>query len=282
MRLRIRHRTSYLYERPVRLGPHRIRLSPRSDGGITLDHHHLVVDPLPQARWQGLDPDGNLVTELRFSGETRHLHIESELDLRTTSSPAAAVGFPALLPAAEPYDPPLRQRLVPWLADAAVAPSVQELAVGLGSGSADGLAFLDALNRHLHQRLEREIREEGEAQRPEETLRRGSGACRDLTMLFLAVCRCHGWAGRFVSGYQAHGRPGARRRYLHAWPEVYLPEAGWRGFDPTHGTPVGETHVALAAAARPADAAPVEGSYRGEGPSRLETHLTIDTGDPGG
>jgi transglutaminase-like putative cysteine protease len=282
MRFRIRHRTTYLYERPVRLGPHRIRLSPRNDVGIALHHHHLAVDPLPQARWQGLDPDGNLVTELRFAGETRHLQIESELDLRTASTPPAAAGFPTVLPASAPYDPQLRQRLAPWLTDGAIAPSVQELALRLSSASSDGLAFLDALNRYLHQRLEREIREEGEAHTPEETLRRGSGACRDLARLYLAVCRCHGWAGRFVSGYQAHAHAGARRRYLHAWPEVYVPEVGWRGFDPTHGAPVGETHVALAAAARPADAAPIEGSYRGEGPSRLETRLTIDIEGAGG
>ena len=282
MRFRIRHRTTYLYERPVRLGPHRIRLSPRSDVGVALEHHHLVVDPPPRARWQGLDPDGNLVTELRFAGETRHLQIESDLDLRTGSGPPSAAGFPAALPASEPYEHRLRQRLAPWLADSAMAPAVRELAMRLGGSSCDGLGFLEALNRYLHQRLEREIREEGEAHSPEETLRRGSGACRDLAMLYLAVCRCHGWAGRFVSGYQAHGHAGAGRRYLHAWPEVYVPEMGWRGFDPTHGAPVGETHVALAAAARPADAAPVEGSYRGDGPSRLETRLTIETEDAGG
>lgn len=282
MRFRIRHRTTYLYERPVRLGAHRIRLSPRSDGALNLHHHRLVVDPPPKARWQGLDPDGNLVTELRFAGETGHLHIDSELDLRTAAPAAGSAGFPAALPVQEPYDPLLRQRLAPWLAAGEVGLSVRELALRLGSTSKDGLTFLDSLNRYLHQGLRREIREEGEAHSPEETLRRGSGACRDLAMLFLAVCRCRGWAGRFVSGYQARGRAGARRRYLHAWPEVYVPEAGWRGYDPTHGTPVGETHVALAAAARPADAAPVEGSYRGEGSSRLETRLTIETEDPGG
>jgi transglutaminase-like putative cysteine protease len=154
--------------------------------------------------------------------------------------------------------------------------AVRELADALGDGAEDGVAFLDALNRHLHGHFKPEIRDAGAARPPEETLRLGRGACRDLAMLFLAVCRRHGWAGRFVSGYQARGHPGARRRHMHAWPEVYLPGVGWQGFDPTHGLPVGEAHVALAAAADPADAAPIEGSFRGDASSRLAATLHIE------
>jgi transglutaminase-like putative cysteine protease len=56
---------------------------------------------------------------------------------------------------------------------------------------------------------------------------------------------------------------------LHAWAEVFVPGAGWSAWDPTHGVPVTDGHVALCAAPDQADTMPVEGSYYG--PARTAT-----------
>ena len=88
------------------------------------------------------------------------------------------------------------------------------------------------------------------------------GACRDFAVLFIDACRCVGLAARFVSGYQDAYRSMGKRD-LHAWAEVYLPGAGWRGYDPTRGLAVADHHVAVAAAADPQNAAPVTATYRG-------------------
>jgi transglutaminase-like putative cysteine protease len=88
-----------------------------------------------------------------------------------------------------------------------------------------------------------------------------SGSCRDFAVLFMAACQAVGLAARFVSGYQ-EGDEAQEARELHAWPEVYIPGGGWRGFDPTHGLAVCDRHVPLAAAAHPANAAPVSGKLK--------------------
>ena len=74
----------------------------------------------------------------------------------------------------------------------------------------------------------------------------------------MEVCRAVGIAARFVSGYQEGDREQQSR--LHAWVEVYLPGAGWRGYDPTLGLVISDRHIPLAASAIPKYAAAVEGT----------------------
>jgi transglutaminase-like putative cysteine protease len=60
-----------------------------------------------------------------------------------------------------------------------------------------------------------------------------------------------------------------------AWAEVYLPGGGWRGYDPSYGLAVSLEHVAVAAAAYPALAAPLSGTYRGNSAARLEVQISM-------
>lgn len=93
-------------------------------------------------------------------------------------------------------------------------------------------------------------------------------------MLYLAVARACGFAGRFVSGYYAPA--GVAENELHAWPELYIPGGGWRGFDPTAGLAVADRHVALAYAPDPLGAAPVDGTYRGSATATMTTDVAIE------
>lgn len=272
MRFSVSHLTAYQYDAPVRLAPHVLRLRPRDDGRLRLLACTLHVDPAPAAQRVVLDLDGNVITLLRFDDwPARELRVTSRFTLDTAAAQPEdeRIAWSAL--------DPLRARLAPWTA-AAPAAAVTSFALALRESGDTPLRFLRRLNTHLHQHLRREIRESGAAQAPEQTLAAGVGACRDLAMLFIAACRSQGLAARFVSGYQAGGDESRQRdrRYMHAWPEVYLPGCGWCGFDPTHGTAVADAHVALAAAAHPDDAAPLTGSYFGSAGSTLRTELQID------
>lgn len=279
MRFDVEHLTTYRYSDPVSLAPHAVRLRPRQDGGFREIGWSLLVDPAPAFRSEALDAEGNLVTRLWFERETRHLNIVSRftLELQGTAAPVVILDaehqrLPVDYPAGE------AQVLAPYRGDDA-DPLVRALAAKL-SDQADGdpLGFLALLTEALHRDIEREIRETGAPQSPVETLTRRRGACRDQTLLFLAAAHAAGFAGRFVSGYQDRSALATAERHLHAWPEVYLPGCGWRGFDPTRGIAVGPGHVAVAASLEAAGAMPITGSYFGTARSELSYEVRIATG----
>jgi len=277
MRIQVEHETCYDYDAPVRLGPHLVRLRPRLDGGSAEIDYSLEVEPLPTTRRECLDAAGNRVTRLWFGGEASRLRLAVTLDVETGDAEHYAARLEpdeARLPPA--YAAADAALLAPYLGLCGADPSLSALVEELSTAAdSDALSFLSLLNQRLHQQIEREIRPSGAAQTPAQTLARGRGACRDQAVLFIAVCRAVGLAARFVSGYQDRSAIEGEGRHLHAWPEVYLPNTGWLGFDPTRGIPVADGHIAVAAAANPSGALPVEGCYFGDAGSRLTFALRI-------
>lgn len=267
-RFAIRHRTTYRYTLPVAFAPHVVRLTPRADGAQCLSRQ-LLVSPTPLSAVDELDEHGNSCTRLSFGPNlSTVLDIESRIEVETRE--ASPRGMPASLPGL-PWAAPSADALAPfrWTPPSREVEAVAHALCGETLGAA--LPFFDRLCGYLYGNIERGLRLEGDAQSPEQTLASGRGACRDLTVLFLAVCRTLGVAGRFVSGYQGQEATPDGRRHLHAWPELFVPGLGWLGWDPTHGVRAGSGHVALSAAPDQASTMPVVGGYYFSGTSITST-----------
>ncbi len=278
IRFRIRHVTSYVFDRPVFLEPHTVRLTPRRDGYFHPRHHDLTVEPAPSGTSTVLDESGNTVQRVWFSGLTDSLRIVSTSD----GEALRANPFDYLIETPARTLPPRyssgeRAALAACLSSPphpAVAGFADRVVRSLGSREPSTPEFLSAVNAALADEHSSIVRPEGPPFSPEITLETREVSCRDLAVLSLAVCRSRGVAARFVSGYQA-GDPGQRDRDLHAWIEAYLPGAGWRAYDPTLGLVVADQHVAVAAAADWEDAAPITGTFRGTG-AISGLHTTIE------
>jgi len=260
MKFRIQHTTRYDYARAVNLAPHILRLHPRTDAHLLLQEYHCKIEPEPQVSNYCLDYADNVILRVEFTTPTRELIITSSFVATTIANDSELPAMPAELPvnySEEEVAHLAAYRQVPVLDES--AQSLMSTLVRESQG--DPLQFLQALNAYIYTNIQREIRDLGLPQTPQQTLTRHCGACRDLAVLFMTLCRAQGFAARFVSGYQAKAEVEHGQRYMHAWPEVYVPGVGWRGYDPTHATRVQDAHVAVTTSHTSTGAAPVEGSY---------------------
>ncbi len=272
------HTTTYRFSRSVYLEPHVFRLRPRCDAAQRLQYFEFLIDPKSAGLSEYLDLEGNCVARAWFTGVGDSLSVTARSGVETLrENPFDYIfGEPAAdrLPMA--YASELDLLLAPYRlredADASVAGFAASVA-----DEADGrpLSVLAALNRRIFQMCQVMPRDEGAPLLPRVTLAERRGACRDLAVLFVDVCRALGFAARFVSGYQL-GDPSKETQDLHAWAEVYIPGGGWRGYDPTNGLSVADRHVAVAAGMRPEQAAPITGTFRGTGvASQMQANIRI-------
>lgn len=287
MRYQIEHKTIYQYNQPVILKPHLLRLIPRSDAWQKLLKFSLSISPKPQNIAYITDLDGNYSVKIWFTKTTKKLTIKITNKIETLQeNPFNYLLESWALKLPIDYPSSLLTQLQTYLQpdgftlDTTVQQLAQEI---LYQAEDDTITFLSILNQEIYQNCQYLTRETGYPWPAGITWTKKQGSCRDFVVLFMEVCRAVGLATRFVSGYQ-EGDPDQELLDLHAWVEVYLPGAGWRGYDPTHGLAVSDRHIALAASAKPNYCAPVVGFAAPATPiiksgqsleSKMEAHINI-------
>jgi uncharacterized protein (DUF2126 family) len=265
------HKTHYRYDRRVSLGPQIVRLRPAPHCRTPILSYSLKVRPEKHfINWQQ-DPQSNYLARLMFPEPTTEFYVE--VDLIAEMGVYNPFDF-FLEPSAEEfpfsYEPVLARELRPYLELEPAGPRLTELLAKIPRERMRTIDYLVALNQRVKDEIGYVIRMEAGVQSCEETLGLRTGSCRDSAWLLVELLRHVGLASRFVSGYliqlqadvkplEGPAGPTADFTDLHAWGEVYLPGAGWIGFDPTSGLLAGEGHIPLACTPYAASAAPITG-----------------------
>ncbi|MGR8949545.1 MAG: transglutaminase family protein [Gammaproteobacteria bacterium] len=282
-RIRIQHKTTYSFREEVNLLPHKLMIRPREGHDIYIENSLLQISPANNVKWQR-DIYGNSIGIVTFAEPAKSLKIESDVVVRHYEErpldflvDEKALNFPFF------FDPAERVDLIPY--QTLCFPNDSEKLRGWLSGfwqpgqSIETFTLLDTISKFIVNSFTYNMREEAGVQRPAETLERGSGSCRDFATLFIEACRYFGLAARFVSGYLHCPESVNGHGSTHAWSEVYLPGAGWIGFDNTSGNIVGQEHIATAVTRHPADAPPISGSYSGGNNWRPRMTVRVDVNE---
>lgn len=279
----INHVTSYAYDRLVSLGPQIIRLRPAPHCRSKILSFSQKVTPEPHfVNWQQ-DAHGNWLARYVFPERAQEFRIEVDVvaDMSVYNPfdffiEDYAETFPFR------YADDLTPDLIAYRTPEPAGPKLKKWLNSIDLTPQRTIDFLVGVNQRLQEEINYLIRMEPGVQTPEETLTLKSGSCRDTSWLLVHIARHLGLAARFVSGYLIQLKPdlvaldgpaGTDKDFtdLHAWVEVYLPGAGWVGFDPTSGLLAGEGHIPLAATPHYASAAPIVG-----GVSKAEVEFGFD------
>lgn len=281
--LRIEHTNIYRYTRPVEWTTHRLMLRPAESHGLQVQSEALEIQPAHRISWEH-DVFYNSVAQVNFTEKADELIISSCYTVRQFNiNPFDFVmeiytnELPFEYQGDEVHD------LSPYLAqqfpeDMAV---VREWCQPFleWKGHSQTLDFLLTMNSAVAADFRYGRREEPGIQRPARTLELGTGSCRDFALLFMEAARVMGLAARYVSGYLCSMDDEKREEAsdaTHAWVEIYLPGAGWKGFDPTCGILAAGLHVRVAATRNPAQATPIRGSYLGEASLFRNMEVTVN------
>ncbi|MFK7770457.1 MAG: transglutaminase family protein [Mariniblastus sp.] len=272
IKVALHHHTSYVYDRPIKVGPQVIRLRPAPHCRTPIESYSLRVTPEDHfINWQQ-DPHGNFLARIVFEKEISHLTID--VDLVVNMSVINPFDFFVEADAENhpfEYKPEELIELKPYLVTEPVGKHLAAFLETIDHDHDRTIDFLVNVNQLLEKHIDYVVRMEPGVQSCEETLEKKSGSCRDSAWLLVQILRQLGLAARFTSGYLIQLKPDVKSldgpsgtnvdfTDLHAWTEVFLPGAGWVGLDPTSGLLTGEGHLPLASTPKFTGAAAITGA----------------------
>lgn len=263
-RVRIFHETEYLYHSPVILGYHKLLIRPRDGHDIRIESSKLDISPDSLVSWHRDELDNSVALVTFDDTPVSRLIITSEVVVAHYLSARTYLPLdPHVSSFPFRYSPSEQNLLAAYFDSSTSHPRVAEWTESVVGMETSTEAILHALTRSIYEQCTYQLRDEEGVQTPEQTLALSGGSCRDYAWLFVTATRSLGFASRFVSGYfNTEGTP-LEDGNTHAWAEVYLPGAGWTGFDPTSNQVSAENHIPVSVAINPEAIPPVSGMFTG-------------------
>lgn len=284
------HRTVYRYEKPVEHSTHMLRLAPTHDRLQRVLHHELDISVDCRER-EYEDVFGNQVRKLIIEAPYTELGIVARSRVRVLDTdPLSYRPLHARTTIPLVWMPWQRHMLTPYLLPPEL-PETQLLELidyarsFVKRNDDDLIDTLLDINATIFSDYEYLPGSTNLGTTAWEVYERRRGVCQDFTNLFICMARLLGVPARYACGYiytgPKHGNQASANQVQseasHAWVQLYLPEVGWKGFDPTNGILTQTDHVRVAVGRNYVDATPTSGTiYVGGGPETLLAEVRVE------
>ena len=285
-RYHLLHATEFRYDGPVSESYNEVRLRPIHDEMQSCLSFRLITNPVSRGTAYR-DSFGNWVHQFNILPEHHHLKVEAESVVLAHEAGIFPSGGIKLSELDDRRDE-LEEEFLDFMSPSSYVPHVPQLddLIAAASQGCDGTAsdFVRAASLMIHEKFSYVKGATHVNSSILDSLTLGAGVCQDFAHLLLGVIRKKGLPARYVSGYlvpESAASPNAKLQEViggsasHAWAEVYLPDLGWVGLDPTLGKPLGLQHVRIAYGRDYGDVAPVRGVYKGHAGQRLSVDVSL-------
>jgi transglutaminase-like putative cysteine protease/predicted glutamine amidotransferase len=278
------HRTAYRYAQPVERSSHIFRLAPVHDRLQSVKSFDLAISVPGQTR-DYEDVFGNRVHRLTIDSPFDEMVIEARSIVEVLDSDPLGFG-PLRVQSTIPlvWMPWQRQVLEPYLLppelpESQLAELIQYAMSFVKRNESDLLDTLLDINHTIHREYAYQQGTTTLDTTAFDTYVSRRGVCQDFTNLMICLARLLGVPARYVCGYIFCGPQHERQAMSeasHAWVQLYLPQVGWKGFDPTNGILTQTDHVRVAVGRNYLDATPTSGTiYVGGGGETLAVNVSV-------
>jgi transglutaminase-like putative cysteine protease len=283
--LAVKHITRYRYDQPIQRSSHCIHLRPIDDVYQRVESYRLSIVPdVPIGELE--DVFGNWACRFEISQPYNELTVAAEstialsgVDLFAFANRPIRPAFPLV------WMPWERMMLSPYLAPVEL-PETQlrelyDYAMSfVEHNNHDLMETLFAINLTLFREYKYVPGSTRMETTPYEVFTSKKGVCQDFANLFICMARLLGIPARYVCGYVYTGNTGTRDNGAnppqsdasHAWLHLYIPNVGWKGFDPTNGVLASTNHIRVAYGRHYRDVTPTAGTLY----SFAQETMTID------
>lgn len=283
MKYSITHRTTFHYGAQARENVNEVRLCPLATPSQATEFFILNVIPATRlARYTDL-----------FANQVHHFtinrpHSRLVIEARATVSVGMRADYKNL-----PYGTShselaaLRERweCSEFLGDSTYVKSAPEIwreAIDIKDSSDDVFETAYALMKSIFEECQYVPGVTDSTTSSQQVFESRRGVCQDFAHLLLAYCRSLAIPARYVSGYLWDPKQDSLHESMrgsqasHAWVEIFLPENGWVGLDPTNNKVVNDQYIVVATGRDYDDVAPVRGNFYGGGHHRtMQVHVDI-------
>ena len=277
-KLLVRHKSEFLYSDWIVGNANTVHLEPRDF--LFQKTLGSVIKVLPATRLiRFSDLFGNITHVFEIATQHKRLVVESQIRVINLPLHISNEGYSGGMDFYESSD--IKERCWEYLQDSkcvALIPELWKQAVDITHDQDAVFEKCAAIMRWINSEFSYETGVTDADTHANTAFEIRKGVCQDFAHVMLGMCRSLGIPARYASGYiftgGKDGLIGAQAS--HAWCEVYLPETGWIGFDPTNAVLADDRYIKVAVGRDYEDVAPVRGAFKGVASVNMNIEVSVE------